>query len=237
MNPGTFAEAKKLFAGIDKQTSKASRVTTIIAPPYLYIARLKGKHVSLASQDMFYEEKGSFTGKISAAMLLDAGIKYVIIGHSESRKLGDTNQSVNKKVHAALKTELTPIVCIGEEIRNDDGHHLEFLRAQVTESLWGVSKKQMEKVIIAYEPVWAIGGAIAMSPHDVHEMYLFIQKVLRETWKGVSASTVPVLYGGAVDPTNAAAIVNEGQVDGLLVGRQSLVVESFASIISILNEL
>ncbi len=237
MHPQSFTEAKKLFAGIEKAAKTASKVEVIVAPPYVYLGRLAAENVSLAGQDIFHDGEGSFTGEVSGPMIEDAKAKYVIIGHSELRKLGDTNFDVSKKIKAALNTDLVPIVCFGEETRSDDGHHLDFLRTQIQQSFTGITKKDIEKMIIAYEPVWAIGAEQAMSANDVHEMSLFIKKVLREQWKGIKVESIPLLYGGSVDENNAGTIVQQGEVQGLLVGRQSLTVDSFKSIISTLNGL
>ncbi len=150
----------------------------------------------------------------------------VIIGHSERRKMGETDEDVNKKVLLALKAKLTPIVCIGETTRDEEGKYLGFIKEQIEKALAGVQKNSLNKIIIAYEPVWAIGASTAMEAPDIHEMTIYIKKTLIDLYKMKSVS-VAILYGGAVDPANAQGILTDGEADGLLVGRQSLDSEAF----------
>ncbi len=238
MNPLTIAEARSLWRTSVKYTSEADKVTTIICPPSVYLGRFpsqKSKRIGLGIQDVSSERSGAHTGMISALMAIDAGATHSLVGHSECRKRGDTDEIVNKKMHTALDVGLTAIVCIGEDVRNDNGTHLSFLRDQIENTFKGLSKKHIGHVIIAYEPVWAIGAPTAMEAHDVHEMSLFIRKTISELFKGIGLHSLPILYGGAVTTENAGDIVNIGHVDGLLVGRQSLEKDSLKQIIEILN--
>ena len=241
MGPDSIGNAEKSFKKILLVIPKYKNVQTVICPPFLYIPKLvelAKKKPIIGAQNLFEEEKGSFTGEISALMLKALGVRYVIIGHSEQRKLGESDQSINKKILIALKTGITPIICIGEETRDDDGEYLAVLKNQLAGALNSVTKKMLDTVIIAYEPVWAIGGAQAMKSGEVHETVLFTKKALIDMYKVKPASIVtPILYGGSVDPENCASIMTEGEADGLLIGRQSLIPENFTAVIRIANTL
>lgn len=235
MNPESLEAARKIFDGVSAGFSKSKKVSVIICPSFVHIALLaqaKKSNVIIGAQNVGSEPKGSFTGEVSADMLKDLGVSHVIVGHSERRKMGETDEAINKKVLLSLKAGLTPIVCVGETDRNDDGRHLLVVRGQIEKALSGAEKKRLESIIIAYEPVWAIGAASAMEARDVHEMSLFIKKVIVEMYKLKTISGLKVLYGGSVDPTNARGILTIGGADGLLVGRQSLDPKSFLDIIS-----
>jgi triosephosphate isomerase len=238
MNPATLTEAKNLFSGIQRALSKIKNVQAVLCPPFPYIpaasellkaSKAKTSFV-LGAQNIFFEPKGAFTGEVSAELLSQFGVKYVIIGHSERRKRGETDEEVNKKVLAALRVGLKPIICIGEHIRDEEGQYLSVIKAQIEKAVAGVSKKGIDSTIIAYEPIWAIGATAAMNPHDVHEMSIYIKKCLVEIYK-VRTIVTPVLYGGSVDPQNAFGIIHEGGVQGLLIGRQSLELESLTEIL------
>jgi len=234
MNPGTLREAETIFMGIKKET-RGAEAKIIVCPPFVYLNELKHFFVkdrlALGVQDIFWEEKGAYTGEISAEMIETVGGSYVIVGHSERRALGETDEMISKKTLAALKAGLTVILCIGEKERDDHGKYLGFLKEQMSASLKSVNRKFADKIIVAYEPIWAIGkGHAAMTPHDLHQMSLFIRKHLIDIYNSAVGSSIPILYGGSVDPDNAASIVNEGEVDGLLVGRESLNPERFGMI-------
>jgi triosephosphate isomerase len=242
MNPESSKKALEVFTGIEKGLTKvnAKKVTAIVCPSYLHIGTVKAKskgRALIGAQNFYPELKGSFTGEVSPVMLKDMGVSHVILGHSERRKMGESDESVNKKVLLALKNKITPIICIGETTRDDDGAYLAVIKDQILHALEGVTRPQLNSIIIAYEPVWAIGATVAMNAHDVHQMMIFIKKVLLDQYKMKSFSATPVLYGGAVDPTNAHGILTEGEADGLLVGRQSLEAASFLEIIGYANAL
>lgn len=231
MNAFPVNDVIKRITAIGKAASPKAEI--IICPPHVYLGVLlkKPKGVSIGAQDVFHEEKGSFTSQISADILKTAGVTHVIIGHSERRQQGETDDMVNKKVLIALKNNITPIICIGETVRDEEGNYLAFLKTQLEKALTGVAKNQLDTMVIAYEPVWAIGATQAMSAHDVHQMTLYIKKALMEMYKLKTIASTPILYGGSVDPTNANGIMTEGQADGLLVGRQSLEAISFTEIV------
>lgn len=235
MNPESADQALELFTAVSKFGKKYSS-NIVICPPFPYLGIFAGKKrekIALGAQDVFSETKGAFTGGVSPKMLSSLGVAYVILGHSERRALGETNAEVSKKITFALKENLHPIVCVGEKERDHDGHFFNTIRQQLLETLAGVSKNQISKIIIAYEPLWAIStaGQGAMKPGDIHETVLFIKKILSDRYgKNVSAK-VRILYGGSVDGTNANLMIKEGHCDGLLVGRASLSPVAFENIL------
>ncbi|MEY4602380.1 MAG: hypothetical protein RL292_321 [Candidatus Parcubacteria bacterium] len=234
MNIFTSKEAKKLVEGIKKGGLKAKNTDIVVAPPFVYISELKSlisKKVSLGAQNIFEETAGSYTGEVSAQHLSQFKVSYVIIGHSERRARGESDASVSKKITRALENKITPVFCIGEASRDEQGEYLSFIKNQLAVGLAGVSKMQIGDVVVAYEPVWAIGAKEAMNSHQVHEMSLYIQKCIKEIY-GTMVMLPRILYGGAVNADNAREIVERGYVDGLLVGRESLKAENFLGIIN-----
>ena len=239
MNPQTLPEAKELAAQVAKKTRGLRKIVAVVCPPFVFLSDVAKKiaksPVKAGYQDVHFAESGSHTGFISPPMIKNLGASYVIVGHSERRKAGEDDELVNKKVQAALKAGIIPVVCVGESERNKQGDFLEFIKNQIKSAFLGVTKRQMMDVIIAYEPIWAIGAENAMQPRDVHQMTLYVRKILAEMYDRTTASLVPVLYGGAVNPLNAAHIMGEGQADGLLVGRASLSAKDFGEILDIAN--
>lgn len=234
MNPETAERAEEIFKETEKGALEIKNVKVVVCPPFVYLSdleKLNAGRVVLGAQDMFWEEAGSFTGEISSKMLKKEG--YVILGHSERRELGETDDMVAKKVTAALKAGLCPILCIGEKVRDTHGEYLHFLRAQIKNSLEKISKRLLTKIIIAYEPVWAIGKSDeeAMKPGDIHETSLFIRKVLADIYDQKQAVSIPILYGGSVSHNNAKDIITDGEVQGLLVGRESLNPKKFGELL------
>ena len=242
MNPGTIVDAEKLFFGIKDKASKMRNVQTVICPPFVYLSELfqfyTGQRIAFGAQDVFWETNGAYTGEISANQLVSIGARYVIIGHSERRALGETDEMVNKKVHVALKAGLLIIFCFGERERDESAAYIQFLHDQLINGLYGVSKNQLQKVVVAYEPIWAIGKAAheAMQPDDVHEMVIFIRKVLAHMHDAKTAQQVPVLYGGSVEPNNASAIFTRSEVSGFLIGHASLKAAAFNDILETVNK-
>ena len=239
MNPQSLTEARQIFGFVKRTAAKIRRATVVICPPFLYLPTLakfakNACNIALGVQDIFWEIAGFYTGQISPTMILNAGAQYAIIGHSERRILGETDNQVAKKAVLALKLGLRIIVCVGENSRDEKGEYLNFLKNQIKNSLQGVSGKLLENLIIAYEPVWAIGGKEAMRPGQVEEMGIFIRKILADIYEQEAAMKLPILYGGSVDAKNAEAIVYQGNVQGLLVGRQSLEPESFKAILEVM---
>ncbi len=238
MNPATWREAKKLLEATKEIANYAKNVTIIVAPPAIYIRELRTAHrrgrIAFAAQNAHFEPGGAFTGEISLAQAKDAGVSYAIIGHAERRALGESNDDTRKKVAAALSLNITPILCVGEIKRSSDGAYFNLIKEQVRTGLADVTPAQLKRVTIAYEPVWAIGGATAMSPRDMHEMVIFIRKTAVEM-SGEKGMKIKILYGGSVDEANAAAMLREGDVHGLLVGRASEDKEKFTTLINALT--
>ncbi|KKR45206.1 MAG: Triosephosphate isomerase [Parcubacteria group bacterium GW2011_GWC1_40_13] len=222
MNPSSAKEAERILNGVKKTAVRLKKTQVVICPPFIYLNNLKkiiGKsaNLSLGAQNAFWEVEGAFTGEVSPEMIRNYGGSYVILGHSERRALGETDEIVSKKTLTCLKTGLKTVVCIGEKIRDEQGDYLVFLRDEIRNSLNKIQKKFLKSVIIAYEPIWAIGkkDTEAMSPADIHEMAIYIKKILSEIYGQESALAVP----------------KSGGVDGLLVGHQSLKPENFNEIL------
>ena len=196
------------------------------------------KPISYGAQNVFCEKDGSHTGETSLSMLKDAGVSHIILGHSERRAKGETSEDVQKKISLVLKEKLIPILCIGEAERDMEGEYLSVIKNEIKDALKDVSQANVKKIVIAYEPVWAIGktGEEAITGRDLHEMTLYIRKVLSDLYNQRTAFSVPVLYGGSVTGNNAKDIFSEGEVQGFLVGRASLDAKEFGKIISIVNK-
>jgi len=236
MHPENNEKAKDLFLATKKVTKNLKNIQVVVCPPFIYLQALEkvaDKSIFLGAQNVFTENSGSFTGEVSPSMLKYEGENYVIIGHSERRELGETDEFISQKVLAALKNHLWVILCIGEKERDSHGEYLMFLRNQIVGSLNKVSRRYMKNLIIAYEPVWAIGQSEdkAMKPNDVHETSIFIKKVLAEIYGQKSAVEIPILYGGAVTEKNAKDLLILGEVQGLLVGHESLHPEKFKKLL------
>ena len=225
-------------AGLVGGTSRIGEVDVAVCPPYVYLdavaAVVGGSKVELGAQDMYHESGGAFTGEISAAMLCDLGCTYVILGHSERRHvLGESDETINKKVHAALAAGLTPIVCVGEMLDEREANRTaEVVRTQFDGSLVGVSDEQMRKIVIAYEPVWAIGTGKVATPQQAEEVHLDLRKLVEDRYNGEVAGSVRIQYGGSVKPGNAADLLGQPNIDGALVGGAALRVDSFMGIIA-----
>jgi len=237
MNPQTLGEAKKTFTQFKAGSHNTKNITTVICPPYIYLNEIKslyrGSKIFFGAQDVFWKPEGSFTGEISVGMIKDMGARFVILGHSERRALGENNEMVAQKTKASLKADLHAIVCVGEPDRDDHGKYISFIEEQLHESLRGIQKKLLKKLVIAYEPIWAIGkGKKAMSPHELHQMSLFIRKTLIGLYGKNLGTEIPIIYGGSVDSSTAADLVYDGEVQGLLVGRASLNPFEFRKIIN-----
>ncbi len=236
MNPETTAESRKLFQDVVKVASTLKKINVIVSPPAIFLSdlvRKQNKNVFLCSQDVFWGKTGSFTGQFSASMIRALGVESSIIGHSEKRALGETDEDVSKKVLAVLKESLIPIVCIGEHERDHGGEYLTFLSNQLKASISRVSRKDVSKLIVAYEPIWAIGKTAndAMDSHKLHEVVIFIRKVLTKIFGREYAQKVTIIYGGSVEPKNASDLIKNGNVSGFLVGHASLDSKKFKEIL------
>jgi triosephosphate isomerase len=233
------AEGLELATAIKNATAPTVRgreIGVAIAPPFTALypigKRLEGSTVALAAQDCFWETQGAFTGEISAAMLADVGCRYVIVGHSERRhQFGETDAAVNLKAKAALKVALSPIICVGEtEKERDAGEMRGRIMSQLAEGLFGFTPVMMERSVIAYEPVWAIGTGRVATTEQAQEVHALIRQYLHSQF-GEVARSVRILYGGSVKPNNIAGLMAQPDVDGALVGGASLRAEEFLQIV------
>ena len=234
----TSTEARDLASKLIPLVSGVKDRDIVLAPPFTSIPAVaetvKGTNMALSAQDLFWEEKGAFTGEISAEMLLDLGCKYVIIGHSERRQFfGETDETVNKKVRQALNKGLLPIVCAGELLsEREAGKANEVIERQVVGALKGVTAAEMQKIVIAYEPVWAIGTGKTATPDQANEIHAFIRQKIKSMYNGDVAGALRIQYGGSVTPENVSTLMAKPDIDGALVGGASLKPESFAALVN-----
>lgn len=240
MNPASQKEAKVIFEGItlrlrsgQKKGAKLAKAEVVICPPFVYLALRSFSEggLTLCAQNVFWEEKGAFTGEISSLMLKNLGAEYVIIGHSERRKyFGETNETINKKIKKALETGLKVIFCIGETAEERNASKTtEVLEKQLKEGLLGV--KNIENINIAYEPVWAIGTGNNCSIDETMSSTLFIRKIVSQIYNRKIADNTRILYGGSVKADNSGSYIKDAGTNGLLVGGASLNAEEFIKII------
>jgi len=233
----SVSEAQDLFSTLSRVALKYKKAVVVAAPSYPFIALLgkaKKKAVKLGAQDVFQEQSGSFTGSVSVDALKSSGVEFIIVGHSERRREGEADALVARKANLVLGAGLTPIICIGERERDVNGKYLLEIKTQLLGSILGIHRNKLTDIIIAYEPVWAIGQAFggAMEPTLIHEMVIYIKKILSEIIGQENAFNVPVLYGGSVDDKAAQAIIVAGDADGLLIGRTSVNKIAISNIIS-----
>ncbi len=241
MNPPTQGEARKLFIAVRKSIiRKRLQVTVSVAPPAVYLSDLEtlspSRRIELMAQDVSPEAPGAHTGEIGLSMLQSLSVTGVIIGHSERRAKGETNEQVNEKVRVVLKAGLTGVVCVGEQKRDSHGHYFNAVETQVRSVLEAVKRTQYNQLVIAYEPIWAIGTGETATPEDAQEMKLFIQKIIADVCGRKAIEKIRIIYGGSVKPHNAEALLTTGQVDGFLVGGASLKAADFTSIIMSAHE-
>jgi len=231
----TSSEAVEIISKLNELIADVKGVDVIIGPPFTALSdvkRVAGK-VKIAAQNMHWEEKGAFTGEISPIMLTDLGIDYVILGHSERRAyFGETNEIINKKIKSALIHGLNPILCVGEKLEDrENGNTENVVEDHVKGGLEGISKTEMTRIVIAYEPVWAIGTGKTATPEQAEEVHAFIRKLLTEMYDAEIARNTPILYGGSVKPTNSKALFSKKNIDGGLVGGASLKADDFSIIV------
>ncbi len=233
------AEAVALVDGLKRGLAGPLPVEVAVCPPFCYLQavadRLAGSPIKLGAQNMYFELKGAFTGEISPAMLLDMGCTYVILGHSERRHTvgrGESDEIINRKVHAALRSGLRPILAIGEKLDQRDADQTEaILTAQLKAGLAGLTAQHMAKVTIAYEPVWAIGTGRNATPQQAQDAHVHVRNVLAEMFGRDVAAATTIQYGGSLNAANAADLLAQKDVDGGLVGGASLKVDEFTKII------
>lgn len=240
MNPASLQEAEQLCQGYAGAAPLFKNVEVVVAAPFVYLDRLSkvframdyALEISLGAQDMFWESAGAYTGQISPAMLKDMGVQYVIIGHSERRHMGETNVIVNKKVRAAGEVGLKVVLCVGEESREKGFEEAKaYIEQQLAHALEGIDGRHGD-IIIAYEPVWAIGTGTPDTPEDAVQMIDFINELLLTRYQ----FPLPrILYGGSVNAENAHGFLSREEIDGALVGGASLNAEAFAKIAGLVN--
>ncbi len=233
----TISEAVTLTTALKDLVASCTGVEIIVAPTFTALDAvskvIKDTNILLAAQDVYWEDSGAFTGEVSVPMLKDAGCDYVIIGHSERRQyFGETNESVNQKVKAALSHDLKPIICVGEQLEDREAGHTEkVIENHVTGGIADLSAADLLSSVIAYEPVWAIGTGKTATPAQAQEAHSYIRKLLKDAHTDETASQIRIQYGGSVKPENAAELMAQPDVDGALVGGASLQAESFVEIV------
>lgn len=233
----TSSEAMETAAQLIKRVADADTIDIMIAPPYTALesvaAVIKDSRVSLGAQDLFWETEGAYTGQISAEMLVAAGCRYVIIGHSERRQyFGETDETVNKKIKAALRVDLKPVVCVGEtEAEREAGQTFSVLDKQVRMGLDKYFIDDLTSLVIAYEPVWAIGTGKTATEEQAQEAHQYIRSLVEELYGNTLSDSIRILYGGSVKPENITGLMARPDIDGALVGGASLDAESFSKIV------
>ena len=230
-------DGMELARAVEKlEQEKSSDALVIIAPPFTHLSKVKEliSSVKLSAQDCASEASGAYTGEVSPAMLVSSGVEYVIIGHSERRSYyHEDNELLNKKVKLALAEGLKPIYCCGEVLEErDSGKLFEVVKAQIEVGLEGLSPEDMSRVVIAYEPVWAIGTGVVATPDQAQEMHKYIRDLLVEQFGGEVAANMTILYGGSCKPSNAEELFANPDVDGGLIGGASLKAEDFLAIVN-----
>ncbi|HUO07404.1 MAG TPA: triose-phosphate isomerase [Phycisphaerae bacterium] len=232
------AEALALATGLAQKASQFGVTEVGIIPPFVYIDAVKGAikdaPIGIGSQDVYFEKNGAFTGEISTAMLADVGVKYVLVGHSERRHvIGETDALLNKKLHAVINAGLIAILCIGEKLEERQANKtFDVCKAQLVEGLKGLDKSKASQLVIAYEPVWAIGTGLNATKEQAQEVHAFVRSELAQIFDKPTADSIRIQYGGSVKASNAAELMSQPDVDGALVGGASLKVDEFLGIIT-----
>ncbi|MFY9402539.1 MAG: triose-phosphate isomerase [Candidatus Omnitrophota bacterium] len=235
----TIKEAIELTNGLKRELFKinSDALDIVLCPPFTALSDvaevINETGIKLGGQDLYWADEGAFTGEVSGKMLKDVGCSYVIIGHSERRQFfGETNESVNKKIKSALSNGLTPIVCVGEMLaEREAGKTFDILKNHVEGALSGLLEEDVLKIVIAYEPVWAIGTGKTATPQQAQEVHKYIRQLLHKLYNQEVASEVRIQYGGSVKPDNIVELMKEPDVDGALVGGASLKVDTFSEIV------
>lgn len=230
-------EAILLVSELKREIVDVEGVDIVLCPPFTALAdvadALTDTNIALGAQNVFWEDAGAFTGEVSVPMLKELGVAYVIIGHSERRQyFHETNETVNKRLRAILKHGLTPIVCVGENLaQRESNKTFDVVRDHCEGSLSGLSAEEVGKVVLAYEPVWAIGTGKTATPEQAQEVHVFIRQLLGKMFNEETAGSVRIQYGGSVTPDNIVSLMAQADIDGALVGGASLKAPSFAAIV------
>ena len=233
----TTVESIDLTDRLKKAVENIKGVEIVVVPPFTSLDKvrgaIKGSNIKLGAQNLFWEDKGAYTGEVSPLMIEDLGCEYVIIGHSERREyFKESDEIVNKKIKAALRNKLKAIVCVGESLKErEEDKTMQVIESQVKKGLQGLSLSEAKELIIAYEPVWAIGTGRNATPAQANEVHTYIRKLVSQIFNEGIASNIKILYGGSVKPSNSAELMSEKEIDGALVGGASLEADSFAEIV------
>ena len=233
----TVAEADELVAKLMASSADMMEAEVVVCPPYTALSKVKKtlceSPIQLGAQNMYWEPEGAYTGEISPPLLIEAGCQYVIIGHSERRQyFGETDESVNRKLKAALEHGLLPIVCLGESLEERESDlTIDKVGRQLDEGLAGLDAEQFARLIFAYEPIWAIGTGLTATPEQAQEVHAFIRDKLSENYGNEACSCAIILYGGSVKPANTFSLLKEKDINGALVGGASLESGSFIEIV------
>lgn len=241
MNPPTLGEAKKLFLAVRKGLRHRPKyLELVVAPPSPYLSEIErlspSQRIALAAQATSEQNPGPHTGEISVSMLKSVGVSYVIVGHSEMRARGLSDEIISLTLKVILKNKLTPVLCVGERARDTNGDYFSLVETQLVRALQGLARKDLKNLIIAYEPVWAIGTGKNATAEDVSEMNLFIEKVLADQFGRPVARNVRLIYGGSVNSRNVDGLLEQSTTAGFLVGGASLKPAEFLSIIKSTNQ-
>ncbi len=243
MNCGP-SDAAELLEGLKEKKAEVSEdVDVLVCPPSVSISMsvsyLHDTDIQVGAQNFHYEENGAYTGEVSASMLTEAGCSYVLIGHSERREyFGETDESVNKKIHKAIDHNLGPIVCVGESLKQrKEGIHFDLVKDQITAAFANINEIDALDVVVAYEPIWAIGTGETASPEQAQEMHAHIRSVIAGLYDQDTADGIRILYGGSMKPGNAEELLGQADVDGGLIGGASLDADGFAQIITTAEKL
>ena len=233
----TSAEAVKFIEEI-KESVSGTDVEAVICAPFTSLKDLRkaaeGTNIKIGAQNMHYEESGAYTGEISASMLSEIGVDYVIIGHSERRQyFNETDATVNKKIKKAFESDITPIFCVGETLEERETDKTkEIVKAQIEKGLEGLSKENAKKLVVAYEPIWAIGTGKTASSEDANEVIAYIREIIKGIYSEEISEEVRIQYGGSVKPSNVEEIMNESDIEGALVGGASLEAKDFTELVN-----
>lgn len=237
MNRGTPDESKEMLECLIPLVKGITNVDIVIAAPYTVLTEayktLKGTNIKLGAQNMYFEDHGAYTGEISPKFLKEIGVEYIILGHSERRDIfKESDALINKKLKKALSINLNPIVCIGEHLEErETGKTKEIIEYQISETFKGLTSMEMRKIIIAYEPIWAIGTGKTATPEQAEEIHVFIREIFKRKFDLETANLIRIQYGGSIKPNNAEDLFNKENIDGGLVGGASLQADSLNQII------
>ncbi|MBP7088216.1 MAG: triose-phosphate isomerase [Candidatus Omnitrophica bacterium] len=233
----TNQEALELVNGLKRELADLDGADIVVCPPFTALSDVSDllidSNIKLGAQNLYWQEEGAFTGEISPVMLKDIGCQYVIIGHSERRKYFlESDEEINKKIKAAIKNDLIPIFCLGETLQErEDNKTISIVEKQLKTGLAGLEEDSINKIIIAYEPVWAIGTGKTATPQIAQEVHQFIRSWIAKNISSLAAENLKILYGGSVKPSNAKDLIKQPDIDGALVGGASLEISSFVEII------